>query len=290
MKRLIASTLVVLSLAVSLAYGQAETELKGLITGRTGDSMTVRETDGTTHDVVLNDDTKIQMPKGLGLRHKEMSWTELIPGLAVKVKGESDAKGQIVAKEIEFKKESLETASMIQAGLTPTANNVEANKQQIADNKGAIASNQQAISDNQQQISSNEKEVDQRFASLADYETKADTNVYFATGSDDISDKDKASLSALVTDAAKIPGYLIQVQGYADSTGSLAMNQTLSRDRAEAVSEYLMQQCNVSPRHILAPGAMGISDPVASNETAQGRAENRRVQVKIIVNKGIAGS
>jgi OOP family OmpA-OmpF porin len=283
MKRKIAATLVLLCMSFALAYGGDETELKGLITERTGDSMTVRDAEGSSHVIVLTDDTKIQSPKGLGLRHKEMSWTALIPGLKVSVKGADNTKGQFVASKVEFKKDSLETATMIQAGLTPTEQKVTANQQQTAENRGAIASAQQ-------QISSNEQAVDRRFSQLSDYETKADTNVYFASGSDSISEKDKAALSQLAAEAAKIPGYLIQVQGFADSSGSLAMNQTLSRDRAEAVSEYLMQSCNVSPRHVLAPGAMGISEPVASNETSQGRAENRRVVVKVLVNKGVSGS
>jgi OmpA-OmpF porin, OOP family len=297
MKRMIATMCVLVCMSFVCAYAQDEVEVKGLITGRTGDSMTVRDPEGATHVVTLNDETKIQAPKGLGLRHQQMSWTELIPGLRVTVKGEHNTKNQIVAHEVEFKKSDLQTASMIQAGMTPTENKVQANQQQISENKGAIASNQQAISENQQaiaatkqQVSQNEKEVDQRFSSLADYETKGNLNVYFPSGSYDISEKDKAALTQLAADAQKIPGYLIQVQGYADSTGALAMNQTLSRDRAESVSEYLMQECRVSPRHVLAPGAMGISDPVASNETTQGRSENRRVNVKVLANKGVAGS
>ena len=133
------------------------------------------------------------------------------------------------------------------------------------------------------------RQTDQRFAELSEYDVKADANVYFASGSTGLSEKDKATLSQMAANASKLPTYLIQVKGYADSTGNAAQNQTLSKDRAEAVIDYLMQQGNISPRHIVAPGAMGISDPVASNETAQGRAENRRVEVKVMVNKGLSG-
>ena len=78
--------------------------------------------------------------------------------------------------------------------------------------------------------------------------------------------------------------------GYADSTGSAAINTKLSEERAKAVVTYLFQQCGVPMRHIVAPGAMGEYGPAAPNETKAGRAENRRVEVKILVNKGIAGS
>ena len=113
--------------------------------------------------------------------------------------------------------------------------------------------------------------------------------VYFATGSYAISDSDKAALSVLAASAIGTPGYIIQVKGFADSSGNAAMNQQLSMDRAQAVVAYLLQNCRVPLRHIVAPGAMGIADPAAPNETAEGRADNRRVDVKVLVNKGVAG-
>jgi OmpA-OmpF porin, OOP family len=86
-----------------------------------------------------------------------------------------------------------------------------------------------------------------------------------------------------------LTGYIISVKGFADSSGAAAMNQKLSMDRAEAVMAYLIQNCNIPVRHIVAPGAMGTADPAATNETESGRAENRRVEVKVLVNKGLAG-
>jgi OOP family OmpA-OmpF porin len=86
-----------------------------------------------------------------------------------------------------------------------------------------------------------------------------------------------------------LKGYIIEVKGYTDASGSAAMNQKLSENRAEAVVAYLIQQCNVPVRHIVALGAMGEYQPAASNETQQGRAENRRVDVKVLTNKVIAG-
>jgi OmpA-OmpF porin, OOP family len=84
-------------------------------------------------------------------------------------------------------------------------------------------------------------------------------------------------------------GYIISVKGFADSSGNAAMNQKLSMDRAQEVIAYLIQDCNVPVPHVVAPGAMGTADPAAPNETAQGRAENRRVEVKVLVNKGLSG-
>ncbi len=277
-------------LSVTLGYCNDDTSIKGMIIGRAADTITVRTPDGANQVIVLTDDTKVQVPKGLGLRKKQVSWANLIPGLRVSVKAITNPQGQLVAREINFNKDDLETASMIQAGVVPTEEKVKANQQAIAANQKNIAANQQDIAANRETIEANEKEVNQRFSDLADYEVKEQGVVYFASGRSKLAEKDKATLSQLAAAASKLPGYIVQVKGFADSTGNPAMNQTLSRDRAYAVINYLMQECNIPPRHIVSPGAMGISNPVASNETTQGRAENRRVEVKVMVNKGIAAS
>ena len=97
-------------------------------------------------------------------------------------------------------------------------------------------------------------------------------------------------LKKLAETAKDLKGYILEVTGYADATGGAQMNTKLSENRAKAVVTYLTQQGNVPIRHIVAPGAMGEYGAVAPNETKAGRAENRRVEVKVLVNKGIAGS
>ena len=129
-----------------------------------------------------------------------------------------------------------------------------------------------------------------RFTALSEYDLKGQATVNFNTGSSKVSAKDQEQLKALAQTATALTGYIVEVTGYADSTGSAAMNTQLSEDRAKAVIAFLMQQGNVPIRHIVAPGAMGEYGPAATNETKAGRAENRRVEVKVLVNKGIAGS
>jgi OmpA-OmpF porin, OOP family len=125
---------------------------------------------------------------------------------------------------------------------------------------------------------------------LSEYDVKSQAPVNFDVGSTKISAKDQIELKELANAATRQTGYIVEVIGYADSTGSAAMNTKLSEDRAKAVVTYLMQQGEVPMRHIVAPGAMGEYGEAASNETKAGRAENRRVEVKVLVNKGIAGS
>jgi OmpA-OmpF porin, OOP family len=294
MKKSSAWILALVFIVGSMAFGGDTRTIKGLITKRTADALTIRVSDGTTQTVTLTDETKVQSPKGLGIRKEQMSWASLIPGLKVNVKCTPDSSGSLVAKEVKFSKDDLQTASMIQAGLTPTeekgaanTENVAANKENISANKENISVNSANISANKAQIAANQEDVSRRFSELADYEVKDQATIYFASGESTLGADDKAALAKLAAGATKLSGYIVEVQGFADSTGNATANQSLSKDRAYAVVSYLMQDGNVPPRHIVSPGAMGISNPVASNETAQGRKANRRVEIKVMVNKGI---
>ena len=134
------------------------------------------------------------------------------------------------------------------------------------------------------------EETNNRFSALSEYDVKDAATVKFNVGSSEISARDQEQLKKVAETATGLSGYIIEVTGYADSTGSAAVNTKLSEDRAKAVITYLMQQGGVPVRHIVAPGAMGEYGAAATNETKTGRAENRRVEVKILVNKGITGS
>jgi outer membrane protein OmpA-like peptidoglycan-associated protein len=309
-RRTIAVSLTALLFLASASVVQAsgdKTKVKGMITTRTGETLIVKSDQGTV-TVVLTDDTVTKDDKGLfGLDKKQLSSVVLIPGLKVEVDGTSDGQGRVVAKTITTDGDDLETAEMIQAGLHPTAEQVQANVQAIAANQKNIASNKvqlaaqkQDIDANQQNISANKQKIDQnikdieentnRFTALSEYDVKGEATVNFNVGSASVSANDKQELSKLAQSATGLTGYIIEVMGYTDSTGSAAMNTQLSEDRAQAVINYLVQQGNVPVRHIVAPGAMGEYGSAASNETKAGRAENRRVVVKVLVNKGIAGS
>jgi OmpA-OmpF porin, OOP family len=289
------------------AFGGDKTKVKGLIIDRTADSLTLKTDDGTKTTVALDDDTKVQHPRGLGIRKKQVSAAVLIPGLKVSVEGETNDQGQVAAKTITFDSNDLETAEMIQAGLHPTAEQVATNQNAIGENQQAIAgqkvqlasqkqdidTNQQAIANNKQAINQNIQDIQQandRFDSLSQYDVKGDLTIHFKSGSSKLAADDESQLKQLAQSASGLKGYIIEVKGYADSTGNAAMNTELSQDRAQAVINCLVQQGGVSVRHIVAPGAYGETNAVASNENASGRAENRRVEVKVLVNKGVAGT
>jgi len=307
-KALVASLIAIVLLATAAAFAGDTSKVKGMITTRNGDTMTVKSAQGTT-TVVITDDTNTKDNVDLfGLGRKPVSQAALIPGLKVDVDGTPDDQGRIVAKTITVDGDDLETAEMVQAGLHPTAEQVaanmqaiEANKQGVAANKVELAGQKERLEANQQNIAANKTQIEQnikdieentnRFSQLADYDVKGQAVVKFEVGSATLDKKDQEDLKNLAqTATAMSGGYLVEVMGYADATGAAAMNTKLSERRADAVITYLVQQCGVRPRFIVAPGAMGEYGAAAPNETKAGRAENRRVEVKVLVNKGIAGS
>jgi outer membrane protein OmpA-like peptidoglycan-associated protein len=304
---IVTSALALLLFGSTFVVGADEGKVQGMITDRTGETLIVKSDRGS-RTVVLTDDTTTKDDKGLfGLDKQAMSNVVLIPGLKVKVDGTQDDQGRIVAKVITVDGDDLETAQMIESGLHPTAEQVAANVQAIETNRSDIAANkvqlaahkenietnEQNIAANKQQINQNIKDIEEntnRFSALSEYDVKDQASVKFGVGSTKISAEDQEELKRVAQTALGLKGYIVEVVGYADSTGSAAMNTRLSEDRAKAVVTYLMQQGNVPVRHIIAPGAMGEYGAAAPNETKEGRAENRRVEVKVLVNKGISGS
>jgi OOP family OmpA-OmpF porin len=298
-KKIATSLMALVVLAVIPAFGD-DAQVKGMIMSRTGDTLVVNTGAGNT-TVVLTDETTTKDDRGLlGLEKQQLSDTVLIPGLKVLIDGTPDAQGRFVAKTITTDGDDLETAEMIQSGLHPTAQQVEANMQAIEANRRDIAAQQALLAAHMESHAGTPQETPQtisaieattnRFSALSEYDVKGGVTLKFNTGSSEISAADQEELKKLAETATSLTGYIIEVTGYADSTGDAAMNTKLSEDRAKAAIVFLMQQGNVPVRHIVAPGAMGEYGAVATNETEAGRAENRRVEVKVLVNKGIAGS
>jgi outer membrane protein OmpA-like peptidoglycan-associated protein len=286
------------------AFG--DDNFRGIISGRTGETLIVNGSQ-SKFTVVLADDTRVKDNTGLfGWGRTEMSMTVLMPGVKISVDGTRDTEGRVHAKTITVDGDDIETSQMIEAGLQPTADQVlehekqlldhekaiGANKENIAANEADIETNQQAIAAHKEKIEKNMGDIQsntQRFTALADYDVKGQATVKFASGSATISKADMDQLKQLAETAKGMTGYIVEVTGYADSRGSAAMNTKLSENRAKAVVTALQQQGGVPIRHIVAPGAMGEYGSAAPNETAAGRAENRRVDVKVLVNKGISG-
>ncbi|HEY4676514.1 MAG TPA: OmpA family protein [Candidatus Angelobacter sp.] len=285
----------VLVLLTSPAFAQASSgqsiETEGLILTRDGDTMTIDSPNHGKQVVAINDETKVLTPKGM-FRKNNMEVTSLVPGLEVKVKGTGDANGQIVAEKIEFSKESLRRANQVHAAITAHKAQTEANTKDIGENQKGISSNAEKIGTNAADISQHSQQigaVEKRFDDLTEFDVKKQFSVNFPTGKSDIPQEAQQQLAELSKEAQGQKGYLIEVQGFASTSGGAGRNQQLSEDRAENIVDYLHQQ-GVPLKNIVNPAAMGTTLPVGDNNTEEGRLKNQRVEVKMMVNRGLSSN
>ncbi len=247
-------------------------KVQGLIKGRNGDTIILKTSDSREVIVLLNDSTEVSQIQGiLQARRKEMAMAALIPGLAVQVEGTYNAQNQLVANLVKFKGNDLEKAEAIQAGMHETQVQAQQNKQELEKQRAAIDA------------------AAARFGQLDDYYVLDEVAVYFGNSKVGVDPKYNPQLLALADKAKTVNGYMIEVKGYASTAGSVALNQQLSEDRADNVTNILLQQGHIPLTRMLAPGAMGESHQVGDDKTAEGQAENRRVVVRVLQNKAIAG-
>jgi outer membrane protein OmpA-like peptidoglycan-associated protein len=271
-----------------------DVKAEGLILQRNGDTMILQTSDSPKLVVLLSDDTDVAQVQGmLKARKKEMSMAALIPGLPVKVEGTYNDQNQLVAKSVRFKGNDLEQAQAIEAGMHETKAQTAQNQAQTAQNQEEIAKQQAALKQQQAQLTEQQAAIAAnvaRFGQLDDYYIMDELTVLFGNGKIEVDPKYNPQLMALVEKAKPIQGYMIEVKGYASAVGSATLNQRLSEDRANNVTNILLQQGKVPLTRMLAPGAMGESEQVGSDETKEGQAENRRVVVRVLQNKAVAGS
>lgn len=250
-----------------IAAAQGPT-LQGMVIGRDGPNMIVRNNDGSETTVALTERTKVVATEGaLGIRQSQLAVTDLLDGLPVTVETTHNGE-QIEATRVTFKSSDLKTARQVEAGTAQARARV---KEKAAE------------------LEAQNEEMRRRLAEANQYVEKGSATILFQTGSATISKEGKAQLKGLAQQAKAIKGYLIGVIGYADTTGSSAANQALSGRRANAVIRYLQKYCGIQPYRVLAQNAMGEAHQMGASETSEGRAKNRRVVVQILVNKGLEG-
>jgi outer membrane protein OmpA-like peptidoglycan-associated protein len=271
----------------------AQTKVEGVIKGRSGAKIILQTADSPKLIVLLTDGTDVAQVQGaLKARKKHMSMAALIPGLPIQVEGTYDTKNQLVAKTVRFKGNDLEQAQAIQAGLAETQQQAQQNKEELEKQNAALAAQNAALKEQNEKVAANKAAIDAataRFGQLNDYYIFDELTVYFGNGKVKVDPKYTPQLIALAEKAKTIDGYMIEVKGYASSSGSASLNQKLSEDRSDNVANILLQQGHIPLTNMLAPAAMGDSRQVGNDKTAEGQAENRRVRVRILQNKAVAG-
>jgi OOP family OmpA-OmpF porin len=297
---MVAVTVAAVMLTCGVAAAQSA-QIQGVIDGRSGATMTVKTQDASNVVVLLSDSTQVEeVEGGLHMRKKQMGMTALVPGLPVQVKGTYNAQNQLAADDIKFKGSDLKTASDIQAGVAPAEAQIQAQQQQMQQQEAQIQKEQAQIQATEEEQAKHAQEIaaqkaaiaatNKRFGELDQYNILGEVTVLFANGKVALEPQYKQPLLDLAAKAKTINAYMIQVKGYASKVGSAALNQKLSTERADNVTDFMEQKGGIPLTNILAPGAMGTSRQVAPDTTSEGQADNRRVVVRILQNKGIAGN
>jgi outer membrane protein OmpA-like peptidoglycan-associated protein len=304
--------------ATSVPAGQKQ-KLNGIIVQREGDNFLVRDYKGTSYNVSLSSSTKIKERKGNPFRGgKKYEASDLSRGLAVEIEGHGNDAGALVADQIKFSEAEFRVANSVVSLVTPVEGRVtdtETRMTQSEDNAkrlsgqleelaavantangGAKAAQEAAdkamaaANSANERITTTGETLNSRISSLDDFDVAKTITINFKVGSSKLSAESKAALDELAEQAKSEKGHVIQVAGFASADGNESLNRRLSRERAEAVTSYLIENHDIPQRRIITPVGYGESHAAAENTTRDGRKQNRRVEVAILVSKGLMSS
>jgi len=261
-------------------------KVKGVIISRSGNLVKIQDQkSGTVEVIKVGDSTKIEHDKAF-FSQTATDVRALVPGLTIEAKGVGNADGQLEAAKIKFHPDAFAVEVAMEQQVA--ANQAASSKAQSTADQGL--STAQAAGAAAAKDAAAVKTVNQRVSDLADYTTLAETQVYFRQNGSSLDAKAKADLDQLVSSTSSATGYLIEIAGYASSDGETKYNQKLSDERAISVVHYLIENGNVPMQRIVVPAGYGATHPAAENTDRKGRALNRRVEVKVLVNKGLQES
>ena len=252
-------------------------KFRGVVISRDADVFTIRDRTRQDYQVLITDNTSIKTNGGFLRSGKKYPVTDILRGLIVEVEGKGDAQGQLVADKIRFNESDMRAAITSDTRVSP----VEANMERVAgqmDELYAVAAEARA----------EVKAVNERVSSLDDYDVQETVAVTFRVNSAVLSPEAKQKLDELAAKTTSARAFMIEVAGHTDATGSDAKNFRLSRDRADAVVQYLAVQHKIPLRRFVTPMGYGKTEAVADNTTREGREQNRRVEVKMIINRGLS--
>ena len=287
-----------------------KTKVDGTIVSREGTVLKLRGDDDSIGTVELNPDTEIELKKGGFLffkRTTDMNTDSLVSGLRVEVEGTGNDKGALVAKKVTFDPNSMKASKQIDTRISPLeartggiesrTGNLEGVTGKLEGRQGELETTQKQTAEEAnrarmaaQKANQGVGSVNQRVSDIDKYKESLKETVYFPINSSKLSDEDKQKLDQIIQQTKSEQGYIVEVAGYADTTGNAALNQRLSQDRATSVTRYLEQMGDIPIHRILTPTGMGTSHEAADNSTREGRKMNRRVEVRVLINQGVVSS
>ncbi len=248
-------------------------KIKGVILSRDGETFILREITRADTTVLLTDTTKIRTErKGLFRGLKPFDVSVLVPGLIIEAWGKGDAEGRLLAEDVRFSESDLKAALTAYAQSAPV-------KKGLSETDEKLAQTSQEVVD-----------TNKRINELDNYDLVKTVTILFPVNKATLSNEAKAQLDELASKAPGAKNYMVEVQGYADPTGDFEKNLELSQKRAQTVVQYLAVKHNIPLRRIMTPMGYGETKPVGDQKTAEARAQSRRVEVKVLVNKGLASS
>ena len=291
----------------SVAAGEQVKKFKGIVVKREPDSFTMAGTMGGPQTVVvMTADTEVKSHKrGVFRGSKEYGASYILRGLRLEVDGVGNSDGHLVADKIRFDEQDLRSAQALKSTLDPieAETNEKLRQQQqeqerlagqLEENRALTAQAQasaDAAADAAKKAQQTADYANNRINGLDDFDTLKTVTVTFATGSSKLGPKAKATIdeAAAWVKTQDTKGWVMAVIGYADSTGSSQRNIDLSERRANAVIYYIVSKYKMPLNRLVQPFGYGQLEPVAENETKAGRAKNRRVEIRLMINKGISG-
>ena len=279
-------------------------KIKGVVTRRDADTFTVRDNNGVDTIVRLDNRTTVKSKGGFLRGGSNYAQTQILRGLNLEVEGRGGASGELLAEKIRFNDSDLRVARAVESRAAPLedrASNtetkltqVEQNAQRLSgqlDELSAVANTAKggarAAQETADSAVAGVNATNDRISALDDYVPQTVLAVNFKVGSSVLSADSKAKLDELATKALNAKGYVVEISGFADASGSVERNRALSQRRADTVIRYLVENHSIPLRRIVTPYGYGESNPVAENNSRDGRAQNRRVEVKLLVNKGL---
>lgn len=279
-------------------------KVKGVVTRRDSDTFTVRDSNGVDTIVRLDDRTSVKAKGGFLRSGANYAQTQILRGLNLEIEGRGNASGELVADKVRFNESDLRVARAVESRAAPLEDRatttesklsqVEQNAQRLSgqlDELAAVANTAKggakAAQDTADSAVAGVRATNDRISALDDYEPQSVAAVNFKVGSATLSADSKTKLDEVATKALNSKGYVLEVSGYTDATGSIARNRALSQRRADAVIRYLVENHSIPLRRIVTPYGFGESNAMAENTSREGRAQNRRVEIKLLVNKGL---
>jgi outer membrane protein OmpA-like peptidoglycan-associated protein len=279
-------------------------KIKGVVTRRDSDTFTIRDNNGVDTVVRLDNRTSVRTKGGFLRSGANYAQTQILRGLNLEVEGRGTGSGELLAEKVRFNDSDLRVARAVESRAAPLEDRasttetkltqVEQNAQRLSgqlDELSAVANTAKggarAAQETADSAVAGVNATNDRISALDDYVPQTVLAVNFKVGSTALSADSKAKLDELATKALNSKGYVVEVSGFTDSTGSMERNRALSQRRADTVIRYLIENHNIPLRRIVTPYGYGKSNPVAENNSREGRAQNRRVEVKLLVNKGL---